>query len=171
MRLIPYLLRKDDHPALIEALRVLYIEALAELATHPIPANTPEQQQEWWRNLDLSEETVWLMSLPESPWDIVGFVKLRHREGFYSPMFALAKRVHGQGLGREMIQFYLDAVPKGIPLLGEQLVSNHAICHLNEKAGWQVLAEREGVQSVYHPNQSDYPQRIYDELMRFRDEL
>lgn len=185
-RLIGYLLTPNTHPALLEQLRVLYIEALAALSTHPIPKNTPEEQQQWWQGLDHTKERVWLMSLRETPWDIIGFVKLRKRDGYYSPMFALAKRVHGQGLGAEMIQFYLSQVPVGTPLRGEQLVSNEAICHLNQKAGWIVLSRLrvggELVETVYHPHNvhvydglpegtvlwvdTAYPQRAYDEIVR-----
>lgn len=191
-RLIGYLLTPNAHPALLEQLRVLYIEALAELSTHPIPANTPEEQQQWWQGLDHTKERVWLMSLREKPWDIIGFVKLRKRDGYYSPMFALAKRVHGQGLGAEMIQFYLSQVPVGTPLRGEQLVTNGAIRHLNKKAGWIVMAGpgHDGVEHLYHPNNvyvydghdgfpegtvlwidTAYPQRAYDEIMRYHGEV
>ena len=170
-RLHAYRLWQDSHPALIEQLRLLYIESLAELATHPIPENTPEQQQAWWQALDHTKERVWLMSTQDRPWDIIGFVKLRQHEDHVSPMFALAKRAHGQGLGEEMIRFYLERVPKNTPLRGEQLVSNGAIRHLNQKAGWIIVTERSGVETLYHPNRrDDYPQRAYDEIVRYHED-
>jgi len=167
VRLTTYEMRSSDHPILVEALRVLYIEALAELATKPLVANTPEQQLAWWQGVNHMKSFFWLLFEPERPWDPVGFVKLtRHDAGYYTPMFALAKRVHGKGYGREVIQFYLDKA-KGLPLWGAQLVSNAAICHLNQEAGWIVKHEQDGVQHLFHPNHDNYPQRAYDEIVRY----
>jgi RimJ/RimL family protein N-acetyltransferase len=169
MRLLAYEMPRDAHPALVEALRVLYIEALADLSTRPLIANTPEQQQTWWANLSLETTTIWLLSEPERPWDIIGFVKLTHREGgIVTPMFALAKRVHGKGYGREVIQFYLHHA-RYHTLRGTQLVSNKAICHLNKLAGWVVVSEADGVQHLFHRNDSDYPERVYNEIMRYHN--
>jgi GNAT superfamily N-acetyltransferase len=167
--LTAYRMCPDDHPLLVERLRKMYIEALSFLETHKLHPNTEEEQQAWWAALDHTSTVVHLYSPVERPWEIVGFSMVTDRGNFCTPMFALARHMRGQGLGQEIIEHYL-AVANGKPLHGEQLVSNGAICHLNARLGWKVKREQDGVQYLYHPNGTDWPQSAYDEIVRYHEE-
>jgi len=168
-KLTAYRLTPTDHPMLIERLRKLYVEALSHLATRKLHANTEVEQQAWFNNLDHAAVALHLYSPVERPWEIVGFSQVTDRGNFCTPMFALARHMRGQGLGEEIILHYLK-LANGKPLHGEQLVANGAICHLNERLGWQIKREENGVQYLYHPNGTDWPQAAYDEIVRYHEE-
>lgn len=156
----------DTHPLFIEKLRVLYNSMIPFLATHPIKSNGVAEQQMWWKTLDHSKVTVHLYSPVDSPWEIAAFSMVTDRGAYCTPMFAIDREHWGKGYGDEIIHHYLR-IANGKPLFGEQLVSNGAIRHLNARAGWQILGERNGVQSLYHPNRQ---QEIYDEIVRYSEE-
>lgn len=167
--LTAYRMKPTDHPMLVERLRKLYVEALSHLATKRLPTRTELEQQLWFSDLDHEATTIHLYSPVGRPWEIVGFSMVTDRGTFCTPMFSLTFHMRGQGLGEEIIQHYL-AIANGKPLHGEQLVANGAICHLNEKLGWKVKHDAEGVQYLYHPNGTDYPQSAYDEIVRYHEE-
>jgi hypothetical protein len=166
-KLIAYRLLADAHPALIERLRVLYNTAIPFLATHRIETQTCESQQAWWRNLDHTKVMVHLYSPVEFPWEIVAFSQVTDRGTYCTPMFALSNLWWGKGYGEEIIEHYLF-VASGKPLHGEQLTSNGAICHLNKRLGWKIISERDGMQTLVHPNNRQ--QDIYDEIIRYDEE-
>lgn len=167
MKLKAYRLTPDAHPYLIERLRTLYNSAIQFLATHPIELRSREAQAAWWNSTDHDKVTVHLYSPVDNPWEIAAFSMVTDRGSFVTPMFAIAKNYWGKGYGEEIILHYL-ALAGGKPLRGEQLISNGAICHLNEKLGWQVLMEKEGTQFLFHPNIRQ--QEVYDEIVRYNDE-
>lgn len=165
VKLIAYRMPPDAHPALVERMRELYIASL-QFFTKPLSPPTKEEQQVWWASLDHSKVIVHLYSPVEQPWEIVAFSMLTDRGQYYTPLFAISDSWWHKGYGEDIIRHYLAlASPK--PLHGEELADNGAIVHLNEKAGWRVVAERNGVHYLYHPN--DKQQEAYDEIVRYHE--
>lgn len=153
-KLVPVRLERGAPLYCIDTVRRIYNATIADLATKPLKPNTWDHQYIWWRNIDF-DKTVIHAYCPE-PWPgvIVAFSKVTYRGDHCTPLFAIDPEWHGRGFGEEIIQHYLSvARPK--PLRGSQLVSNGAICHLNEKAGWQIESTVDGVQHLYHPNGRD----------------
>jgi RimJ/RimL family protein N-acetyltransferase len=126
-------------PSQVEVMRHIYNENLESLSTKTLPYRTYEAQQQWWdenkRNL-----RAFLYEPVERHGTMVGFLVLRDRGGFYTPTIALRKEEWGNGYGKEIVYDYIQKANG--PMAGSQLKSNAAICHLNKKAGWQVLGER-----------------------------
>lgn len=165
--LIATRLTQDSHPALIERMRVLFNANIDSLATKPLSLQTSRSQYDWWRSLDHTKVTFHIYSPKEWPWEIVAFSMVTDRGDYCSPMFAISNLWWGRGYGEQIIQHYL-LVADEKPLQGEQLASNGAICHLNEKLGWLVVREENGVQYLRHPNNRQ--QEIYDEIIRYQEE-
>ena len=136
----------------VEVMRQIYNENLDSLATKPLPYRTCAAQQQWWDENKHSLRA-FLYEPTDRPSTFVGFLLLRDRGGFCTPIIALRKEEWGKGYGKELINDYLQKSDG--PMAGSQLVSNAMICHLNKKAGWRVLGEREEqngmVQLLFHP--------------------
>jgi len=128
-----------------EYVRNLYNASLAELATKPLEPSSLEQQITWY--LEMKPE---IMLAEDHDENIVGFFALTPRMfDFYTPIFVIHPDHRGKGYAREFIQEYISYA--ATPLAGSQLKSNEVICRLNAEAGWQIMAERDGVQYLYHP--------------------
>lgn len=136
----------------VEVMRLIYNDNLDSLATKPLPYRTYEEQQQWWE-ANKHSLRAFLYETTAKPGLFIGFLVLRNRGGFETPTIALRKEDWGQGYGKEMVFDYLEKANG--PLAGSQLRSNFAICHLNKKAGWRILGEREEsngmVELLFHP--------------------
>jgi RimJ/RimL family protein N-acetyltransferase len=179
VKLIPYRVRPEDHPSLLERVRQIYNENLFDLATHASKFVTADAQLTWWRGLDHEKVKLWVFSPVNEPWEIVAFCKLTDRGDFVTPQFAIDAAWWGRGFGTEIIDYYI--LMAGKPLYGEQLSTNLPIRHMNQKAGWKLIEKEEGVEYLYHPGSqwtvhhlnrmsSTRQQEIYDEIIRYHEE-
>ncbi len=141
-----------NHSSQVEIMRNIYNENIDSLATRPLPYREYDEQQSWWEANKVSLSG-YLYEAIEQPGEIIGFLILRDRGGFYTPTFSLSKCEWGKGYGREIVYDYIKKANG--PLAGSQLKSNAAICHLNKQAGWKVLATKnegsELVELLIHP--------------------
>jgi anaerobic selenocysteine-containing dehydrogenase len=141
-----------SEPWQVEIMREIYNDNLTTLSTKPLPYREYDEQQEWWQQ---NKDTVdaYLYRSPEDSDHYVGFMALRDRGGFHTPIMAFRKIDWGKGYGKEATYDYI-AKAKG-PLAGTQLKSNIAICKINVAVGWEVLTEKETsngtIQLIYHP--------------------
>ena len=133
-------------------MRHIYNENLDSLATKPLPYRNYDDQQQWWETNKHSLKG-FLYETIDQPGEVVGFLVLRDRGGFYTPTIALRQEDWGKGYGKEIVYDYIQKANG--PMAGTQLKSNAAICHLNQKAGWQILGEREAdnglIELLFHP--------------------
>jgi hypothetical protein len=149
-----------ETPTQVEAMRLIYNENLASLATRPLPYRNEEDQQQWWES-NKHCLRAYLYEPLERPGVVVGFLVLRDRGGFVTPTIALCKDEWGKGFGKELVFDYV--IKANGPMAGSQLQSNTAICHLNRKVGWQILGKRDEpecgpVDLLFHPgNNPDQP--------------
>jgi len=129
-----------------EYVRNLYNASLADLATKPLEPSTLEDQITWY--FRAQPEVMIGMNHEYRP---VGFFALTPRVygDFHTPIFVIHPDHRGKGYARHFIQGYISHA--STPLAGSQLKSNKVICRLNEEIGWQIVAERDGVQYLYHP--------------------
>src|SRR5438128_10450650 len=160
--------RRISEPWEVEVMRRIYNLAVPDLATRPLSPRVEHSQQKWWACLDKSRVTAHLYHPVAMPWRFVAFSLVQWKErGIATPMFAIHPDWQHRGYGREIIDHYLE-VANG-PLAGSALKSNAAIMHLNEKAGWRVVSEADGVVQLYHPGiapQNDARQReIYAAIL------
>lgn len=182
-KLIAHRVTLASHPLLIEIVRAIFNANIADLATKPLHVLEQDEQQEWWKNLDHQNVQLHVYSPVEQPWQIVAFSLVRNHGHFSTPQFAIAGGYSGRGYGTEIIQHYIEVA--GQPLYGQQLVANEAIRHMNQKAGWKVLYEREGVEYLFHPGRAPFlpcpciactsaddarQREIYDEIVRYSQE-
>jgi len=157
-------------PWQVERMRQIYNETLPDLATRPgLTPRTEAAQQEWWSEVH-DHAVAHLYSPITEPWKFVAFSLVQWKPGgIVTPLFAIETAWQGRGLGRQIIDHYLKIA--NAPLAGSALTSNRAIMHLNERAGWQQLAERDGVALLYHPGPhptDDARQReIFDAIMEY----
>jgi len=158
-------------PQHVDIMRQIYNDNLESLATRPLPFRTYEEQQQWW---EASKHYLngFLYEPLTEPETVVGFLVLRDRGGFQTPMIAIKKNGWGKGYGKEMVSDYIEKAYG--PLAGTQLKSNSAICHLNHKAGWMVLGEREEtngtVELLFHPGRDRTRQiepSIFDSILDY----
>lgn len=136
----------------VEVMRHIYNDNLDSLATKPLPYRNYEEQQQWWTS-NKHQIKGFLYEPIEIPDTFIGFLILRDRGGFQTPTIAIRKEYWGNGYGKELVFDYLEKADG--PLAGSQLKSNSAICHLNSKAGWQIIGEKVEVNGpvdlLYHP--------------------
>ena len=136
----------------VERMREIYNSNLDALATHPVPYRSYEEQQQWWEKAKAYSQA-YLYSPKNMPDEYVAFMVLRQREGFKTPILAIDKPYWHCGYGKEIIRDYI--IKADGPLAGEQLQSNGAICHLNQKMGWQIVGKRQEGSDVslllFHP--------------------
>jgi len=136
-------------------MREIYNENLDYLATKPLPYREYEDQQKWW---DTNKHCLkaFLYEPINRPEVTVGFLVLRNRDGFQTPIIALRQEEWGSGYGMQLVYDYINKADG--PMAGSQLQSNKAICHINKKVGWQVIEERlEGgdvVELLFHPGKN-----------------
>lgn len=160
-----------NEPWQVELMRHIYNDNLDMLSTKPLPYRTYEAQQEWW-NENTGSLKAFLYEPIDRPGKFVAFLVLRDRGGFYTPIIALQKEEWGQKYGQEIINDYIEKA--NAPLAGSQLQSNKAICHINEKVGWQIIGENEQpngkVDLLYHPGINpalhNNP-KIYDAVLEY----
>jgi GNAT superfamily N-acetyltransferase len=155
----------------VEHMRLIYNENLAELSTRPLPERTYEEQVAWWNGLDRQKVKAWLHY--DEPYRLIGFSMLTHRDGFATPMFAIRKAEQGQGYGWSFIRHYIEKA--GSPLAGAQLQSNKAICHMNEKLGWEIIKSKDGVDYLFNnANTERWSTRMmigtFDQVMKYFEE-
>lgn len=142
-RLWPREVETSEH---LEEMRRLYNEALPDLATHPLEPTSYSGQVDWWLSR-YPKKRAWIVTDVNSA-KTVGFILLTERTGFETPLFVIAPEFRGRGLARWFVTQYIEYA-KGA-LGGEQLVSNKGICKVNAEMGWEILAEKDGVQYLYH---------------------
>lgn len=139
-------------PFQVELMRHIYNDNLDMLSTKPLPYRTYEEQQAWW-NENKHELKAFLYEPIAKPGKFVAFLVLRVRQGFCTPIIALQKEEWGSGYGKEIVNDYI--VKADGPLAGTQLQSNKAICHINQKVGWQILGQADSpagtIDLLYHP--------------------
>lgn len=139
-------------PWQVEIMRTIYNDNLDMLATSAIPYREYEEQQEWWMQ-NKSSLKAYLYEKADDLGSYVAFSVLTDRGGFFTPIIAISKKEWGKGFGSEIILDYIEKADG--PLAGSQLKSNKAICHMNEKVGWEIIDQvGEGekvVQLLYHP--------------------
>lgn len=139
----------------VEEMRLIYNENLDYLATKPLPYREYEDQQNWW-NTNKESLKAFLYEPIDRLGVTIGFLVLRQRSGFQTPIIALKREEWGSGYGMQLVYDYIDKADG--PLAGSQLKSNKAICHINKKVGWKVLEERETaegvIELVYHPGKA-----------------
>lgn len=161
------LLHANSDPIYIEIMRCIYNVTLPQTATKPIAPKTSEEQFNWWCNLDHNKVRVHIYREVERPWNIVAWSMVTDRGNYCTPMFAIHPQFWGLGYGEEIIYHYLQVAGKC--LQGSQLKSNGAICHLNARNGWRVVGEDGDVQLLLHDGPDNYPQRAYDEILRYHE--
>ena len=136
----------------VEVMRHIYNENLDSLSTKQLPYRNYEDQQQWWET-NKHVLTGFLYEAIDRPDVCVGFLVLRDRGEFCTPTIALRQQDWGKGYGKEIVYDYIEKANG--PMAGSQLKSNAAICHLNQKTGWQILGEREEekgtVELLFHP--------------------
>lgn len=139
-------------PENIEAMRIIYNDNLDMLATVPLPVRAYQDQQDWWKE-NHTKLRAYLYEDASKPGVPIAFLLLTNRGRFHTPVFAISKENWGNGFGVEIIKDYLRIA--GSPLAGSQLQSNLAICHLNQKAGWQIVGSVDTPQGkidlLFHP--------------------
>lgn len=141
-----------EMPEQVEIMREIFNENLDMLATIPLAIRTYDEQQEWW-----IENKHCIKAYLYEPLDCLGnhmaFSMLTDRGGFYTPIIAIRKECWGKGYGKEIISDYITKAQG--PLAGSQLESNKAICHMNEKVGWQIVGKVKNNDTVidllFHP--------------------
>lgn len=143
---------KVSEPWQIELMRHIYNDNLDMLSTKPLPYRTYEEQQKWW-NESKHFLSAYLYEPLIKPGKFVAFLVLRKRDGFYTPTIAIQKEEWSSGFGQEIVNDYIEKA--NAPLAGTQLQSNKAICHINNKVGWQIIGENEQsggmVDLLFHP--------------------
>jgi len=148
-KLISYRVVSSEH---VEAMRIIYNDNLDMLATMPLPVRSYQDQQDWWKE-NHTKIRGYLYEAANKPGVPIAFLILTNRGRFHTPVFAIGKESWGKGFGIEIIKDYLRIA--GTPLAGSQLQSNVAICHLNQKAGWQIVGSVDTPQGkidlVFHP--------------------
>lgn len=141
-----------NEPWQIELMRNIYNDNLDMLSTHPLPYQTYENQQQWWTE-NKGALKAYLYEPIDRPGKFVAFLVLRNRGGFFTPIIAMQKEEWGNKYGQEIVNDYI--LKADAPLAGTQLQSNKAICHINQKVGWQIWGQREQpagiIDLLYHP--------------------
>lgn len=136
----------------VELMRCIYNENLEMLSTHSLPHRTYEAQQSWWHE-NSNHVHAYLYEPYAKPGKFVAFLLLRIRDGFCTPTIAIQKEEWGSGYGQEIVHDYIEKANG--PIAGTQLQCNKAICHINQKVGWQILGESdEGdgkIDLLFHP--------------------
>ncbi len=122
----------------VELMRHIYNDNLEMLSTHPLPYREYQEQQDWWEE-NKKHLRVYLYEPIEKPGKFVAFLVLRIREGFCTPTIAIQKEEWGSGYGQEIVNDYI--IKADGPIAGSQLQCNKAICHINNKVGWQIIGE------------------------------
>lgn len=164
LRLCAYRLGPLSHPYLIERLRVIYNGARADLSTRPLREHTPESQLAWWEELDHKKVTVHLYSFRTKPWSIMGYSMVTDRGIYSTTMHAVAEEYRGCGFSGEMMD-HMYALTHGRPLVATSLSSNKSIRRWNTVKGWKLYTEAEGVQYLYLPNGTSWPEAVYHEIV------
>lgn len=136
----------------VELMRCIYNENLDMLSTHSLPYRTYEEQQRWWVE-NICQIKAYLYEPFAKPGKFVAFLVLRIRKGFCTPTIAIQKEEWGSGYGQEIVHDYIKRADG--PIAGTQLQCNKAICHINEKVGWQILGESgeadKKIDMLFHP--------------------
>ena len=164
----PIRLRQDSDPYLIEKMRQIFVGSIEDLSTKPLLAPTPAEQQAWWANLDHSKIKAFLWRPDDRPWEIVAFSMVTDRGNYATPIFAIDGPFRKRGYAHQIIDHYIAVADK--QLLGEQLVSNKAICELNATHGWTILSGNRYVEKLWHPGPhppAGYPD--YEAILRGLD--
>ena len=154
----------ESDPILLEVVRMIYNQSRSYF-TKDLPYRYAHEQWEWWSRLDHSKSKLFVWRDTERPYEIVAFSFLRDEDTYASPLFGIGAWARGRGYARAIIKHYIETAGK--PLRCEQLVSHVAIRKLNRDAGWFVLREQDGVQSLYHPGPGTYPD--YDAILKGLD--
>lgn len=141
-----------SEPWQVELMRNIYNDNLDMLSTRPLPYQTYATQQQWWA-LNKDKIKAYLYEPVDQPGKFVAFLVLRDRGGFFTPIIAIQKEEWGNKYGQEIVNDYI--LKANAPLAGTQLQSNKAICHINQKVGWQIVGQREQpagtIDLLYHP--------------------
>ncbi len=149
----------------VEIMRIIYNENL-DMFTRQLTCNTYEQQQEWWK-LNKDKLRAYLYEQIDNPGEFLAFLVFTDRNLFCTPTIAIKRAFWGQGFGKEIVNDYIQKTEK--PMAGSQLKSNAAICHLNKKAGWQIIGEGDTengkVDLLFHPGLNLVNNNI-DEIMK-----
>lgn len=136
----------------VEIMRTIYNDNLDMLSTANIPYRTYDDQQAWWEENNKIMKA-FLYEKADEPGTYIAFLVLTDRGGFYTPIIAIKKEEWGKGYGKEMILDYIEKANG--PLAGSQLQSNTAICHLNNKNGWEIVGKVNkptgAIDLLYHP--------------------
>ena len=160
-----------EEPWQVELMRILFNDNLATLSK-PLPSRTYEEQQQWW-NENKSHLTAYLYEPVDRPGKFVAFLLMRDRGGFSTHTIIIQKEEQGKKYGHEIVFNHLEKANG--PIAATQLQSNKAICHINEKAGYIVLGEKDHPDSgktdiIYHPgyNPEAKPTReVFESMLKY----